>query len=184
MFRRTAALVGLIALAGDAAAQPVAPPRRPTFNSYPSLYTPGAGYYGFGYGGPGYGFNPYGFGGAGGGAAQQALVLQQLNQTNQAVSSLQQFLAYGLNPTVAPTGRGGTFNNLGHWYPTYRGQGVPFGAGGGGVGMTGPMNPGLGARGMMGAAMTGASTVGAFGGGGTAAPRTSGSGIPVGGPRR
>ncbi len=189
MFRRTAALVGLLALAGEGAAQPIAPPRRPTFNSYSSLYAPGGGYFGYGYGGQGYGFNPYGFG-FGAGGAQQALVLQQLNQTNQAVANLQQFLAYGVNPTLAPTGRGATFNNLGHWYPTYRGQGVAFGGagGGGGFGPIAPTGQGLGATGMMGAAMTGAATVGAFGGGGggggAAAPRTSGSGIPLGQPRR
>ncbi|MBN9522459.1 hypothetical protein J0H58_28720 [bacterium] len=184
MFRRTAALVGLLALAGEGAAQPIAPPRRPTFNSYSSLFTPGSGYFGYGYGGSGFGFNPYGFGAGG---AQQALVLQQLNQTNQAVANLQQFLAYGVNPVLAPTGRGATFNNLGHWYPTYRGQGVAFGGAGGGFGGGfAPPTQGLGATGMMGAAMTGAATVNAFGGGGggMAAPRTSGSGIPVGQPRR
>jgi hypothetical protein len=185
-FRTAAAALALLALAGEAAAQPIAPPRRPAFQSYSSLYAPGGGYYGYGYGGAGYGFNPYGYGGFGAGGAQQALVLQQLNQTNQAVASLQQFLAYGVNPTLAPTGRGATFNNLSHWYPTYRGQGVPFGAvGGGGYGgMIGPPNQGLGATGLMGAAMTGAATVNAFGGGGGAAPRTSGNGIPVGPPRR
>lgn len=175
MIRRTAALVGLLALAGEAAAQPVAPPRRPSFNSYSSIYGPGGGYFGYGYGGP------VG-GGFGTGAAQQALVLQQLNQTNQAVASLQQFLAYGVNPAVAATGRGATFNNLGHYYPTYRGQGVPFAAGGGGgSGPMVPTNQGLGARGAMGAAMTGAAAANALGGGG---PRTAGNGIPVSLPRR
>lgn len=177
----------LLAAAGDALAQPIAPPRRPTYSSYSSLYSPGAGYYGYGYGGPGVGFNPYGYGGN---AAQQALVLQQLNQTNLAVSNLQQFMAYGANPAYAPTGRGGVFNSLGHWYPTYRGGGSSVGAGGGGgFGAVGPVvgGPRMGATGLMGAAMTGAATVNAFGGGGgggAAAPRTSGNGIPLSQPKR
>jgi hypothetical protein len=107
-------------------------------------------------------------------------VLQQLNQTNAAVANLQQFLAYGVNPVVAPTGRGATFNNLSHYYPTYRGQGVPFGSSGGGFGV-GAMP----ARGLMNTALLGAATANAFGGGGGAnAPRTSGNGIPVGGPKK
>lgn len=177
--RTPAAVLVLAACAGEAAAQPVAPPRRPTFSSYSSMYSPGGGYYGFGYGGPGYGFNPYGYGA---GAAQQALVLQQLNQTNSAVANLQQFLAYGVNPVVAPTGRGATFNNLSHWYPTYRGQGVPFGSMGGGFGF-GAMPP---RGGLMNTALMGAATANAFGGGGGGAnaPRTSGNGIPVGGPKK
>jgi len=170
--RTPAAVLVLAACAGEAAAQPVAPPRRPTFSSFSNMYSPGGGYYGYGYGGPGAGFNPYGFGGAGG--AQQALVLQQLNQTNSAVANLQQFLAYGMNPVLAPTGRGATFNNLSHYYPTYRGGGVPFGSSGGGFG-PGAM-PSRG--GLMNTALTGAAAVNAVGA--AAAPRTSGNGIPVG----
>lgn len=177
--RTPAAVLVLAACAGEAAAQPVAPPRRPTFSSYSNLYSPGGGYYGFGYGGPGFGFNPYGFGAGGG---QQAAVLQQLNQTNSAVANLQQFLAYGMNPMAAPTGRGATFNNLGHWYPTYRGQGVPFGSmGGGGFGYGMP-GGGYGGGGLLNTALTGAAAVNAVGG--ANAPRTSGNGIPVGGPKR
>jgi hypothetical protein len=175
LIRTPAAVLVLAACAGEAAAQPVAPPRRPTFSSYSNLYSPGGGYYGYGAGGAGYGFNPYGYGA---GAAQQAMVLQQLNQTNSAVANLQQFLAYGMNPVLAPTGRGATFNNLSHWYPTYRGQGVPFGASGGGFGVGAmPYRGG----GLMNTALTGAATANAFGGGGGNAPRTSGNGIPVGG---
>jgi hypothetical protein len=173
--RTPAAVLVLAACAGEAAAQPVAPPRRPTFSSYSNLYSPGGGYFGYGYGGAGYGYNPYGFGS---GNAQNALVLQQLNQTNSAVANLQQFMAYGMNPMLAPTGRGATFNNLSHWYPTYRGQGVPFGSSGGGFGYGGAM-PGRG--GLMNTALLGAATANAVGG--AAAPRTSGNGIPVG-PKR
>ncbi len=173
--RTTAAVLVLVACAGEAAAQPVAPPRRPTFSSYSNMYSPGGGFYGYGYGGAGAGFNPYGFGA---GNAQNALVLQQLNQTNSAVANLQQFLAYGMNPTLAPTGRGATFNNLSHWYPTYRGQGVPFGSSGGGFG--GGAMPYRG--GLMNTALAGAATANAIGG--AAAPRTSGNGVPVGGPKR
>ncbi|HEX4608451.1 MAG TPA: hypothetical protein VH092_09615 [Urbifossiella sp.] len=184
--RTPAAALVLLALAGEAAAQPIAPPRRPTFTSYSSLYSPGGGYYGLGYGGLGYGFNPYGFGGyglgLGGGAGPQALMLQQLNQTNQAVANMQQFLAYGVNPVLSPTGRGATFNNLSHWYPTYRGGGSSVGAaGGGGLSGYGGYSPQGGATGMMGAAMTGG---GAAGGGGGALPTTSGNGIPLGRPKR
>ena len=160
--RTSAAVLVLAACVGEAAAQPVAPPRRPTFGSYSNMYAPGGGYYGFG-----------------ANNAQNALLLQQLNQTNSAVANLQQFMAFGTNPVIAPTGRGATYNNLSHWYPTYRGQGVPFGAAGGAFGAgTMPARGGL-----MNTALMGATTANAIGGGG-AAPRTSGNGIPVGGPKR
>jgi hypothetical protein len=194
-FRTPAAVLVLAVVAGEAAAQPVAPPRRPSFGSYSSMLSPGGGYYGYGYGGPGFGYNPYGYGlgfGGAGGAAQQALLLQQLNQNNLAVSSLQQFLAFGTAPVLMPTGRGATFNNLSHWYPTYRGMGVPFAAGGYGGGGFPMMGTPMGRGGLMGAALMGAATgnaVGNNGGGGgaaggAAAPRTSGSGIPLGTPKR
>lgn len=181
-YRTPAAVAALLVLAGDAAAQPVAPARRPAFSSYSNLYGPGGGgYYGAG------GFNPYGsaggFGGGFGGpaAAQQAIVQQQLVQTTQAVANLQQILAYGTGvQAYSPTGRGGVFNQLGHWYPTYQGGGVPFGSGGGGGGF-GPVVVGgqrSGVGGLMNTALTGAATVNAVGG--AAAPRTSGTGIPVG----
>ncbi|QDU20070.1 hypothetical protein [Urbifossiella limnaea] len=173
--RTPAVALVLIACAGEVAAQPIAPPRRPTFSSYSNLYSPGGGYYGYGAGAGG--FNPYGFGAG----VQQAAVLNQLNQTNAAVANLQQFLAFGVNPMSSPTGRGATFNNLSHWYPTYRGQGVPFAAGGGGFGGPVPYR-GTGAMGLMNTAMTGAATANAIGG--AAAPRTSGNGIPVGGAKR
>src|SRR5438477_1518246 len=103
---RNRALIAILALLGvaveQAAAQPVAPPRRPTFSSYSSLLYPGGGYYGYGFGGPG-GYGGFGWGGAGAGAnalmQQQNLQLQQqLNSFNQNITNLQQFLATGVNP--------------------------------------------------------------------------------------
>lgn len=178
-YRTPLAAAAVLALAGDAAAQPTAPPRRPVFSSYQSLTAPGGGYYGYGYGGPGFGFNPNGFGF--GGNAQNAAILQQLNQTGAAVSTLQQFLAYGsgLQP-YSTTGHGVVFNQLGHWYPTYSGRGVPVGAGGGGGGFGPPVGgPRAGVTGLMGSAMMGAGAVNAIG-----AARTSGNGIPVAQPKR
>ena len=62
-----AAVLTVLGLVAEhaALAQPIAPPRRPTFNSYGSLFAPG-GYYGYGYGPGGFGYGS-GWGGGWGG---------------------------------------------------------------------------------------------------------------------
>ncbi|MDB5306189.1 MAG: hypothetical protein JWO38_391 [Gemmataceae bacterium] len=169
-FSAAAAVAALLGVAAEntALAQPIAPPPRPTFSGYGAFFRPGlGGYYGYGGGGPGYGaYGGFGYGGAGfgyggpgfgaGGLLQQQnlLVQQQLAATNQNLANLQTFLATGVNPNFPITGRGAVYNSLGHWYPPPR-------AGGGGVG---GINGGLGGV-----------------GGSIIAPRTAGSGLPLGG---
>jgi hypothetical protein len=207
--------LALVALAGlaasEAVAQPIAPPRRPTFSSYSSLYTPGSGYFGYGYGGPsaggpnlyatangglavglgGYGYGGFGWGGPGAGfgalAQQQNLQLQQqLTAVNQNIASLQNAINGSVNPNFPITGRGATFNYLGHWY-----SGGTGGTTGGFNGFSG----GLGAGSVMGSNLGRTAGIGyptpsqasaAPGGAAPAnnnAPRTAGTGFPVG-PRK
>ena len=95
---------------------------------------------------------------------QQNLQLQQqLNYNNQSMANLQTYLATGVNPNLPITGRGATFNYLGHWYPSARN-----GGGGGGFGGGAMVAPG-GAYG------------GGYGGGPVRPSGTAGNGIPVGG---
>jgi heterogeneous nuclear ribonucleoprotein A1/A3 len=170
------AVLTVLGLAAEntAVAQPIAPPRRPTYSSYGSLFGPGlGGYYGYGAGGGGYGFGygfggpafgGFGFGGPGfgfgngvgfanrfGGMQQNMMMMQQMNVMNQNLANLQTFIATGVNPNFPITGRGAVFNNLGHWYP---------------AATTG---------GMMGGGMMGGGMMGMYGG------RTAGSGFPLGG---
>ena len=184
------ASIAILALLGFAAeqanAQPIAPPRRPTFSSYSSLVSPGGGYYGFGggggYGGGGGGYGNFGYGGFGnyggnnnGLLQQQNLQLQnQLTSFNQNITNLQSFLATGVNPNFPATGHPAVFNNLGHWY-------------GGGGGGGGTMGGGVGSRTAgigysMGGSGSGSNSGAAAAG--ANAPRTAGTGIPVGGPRK
>jgi hypothetical protein len=171
-------------VAEAAFAQPIAPPRRPTFSTYNNIYAQASS--GFGYG-------PYGglfFGNSGGlagnGFAQQwgafganqafqqqnQLLSQQLTSFNQNLSNFQQFMATGVNPNFPATGHAASFNNLGHWYASAGGQSAGGSLGGvtGGAFTTGrtagigiPMTPG---------------------GGNAAGPRTAGIGYPVGSMQR
>lgn len=112
------AVAGL--LAGEAAAQPQAPDRRPVFSSYYSLLRPSVGGYYGSYGGA--------LGAGGYGQEQRDRQLQQqLAATNQNLANLQTLFAYGPNPNLGPTGRPAVFGQLGHWYPAA--------GGGGGTGM-------------------------------------------------
>jgi len=187
-FRRSLILAALATLgfAEAAAAQPIAPPRRPTFSTYNNIYSQASTGYGFGgYGGLYGGFAGGGWGGGGwGNQGQNALMMQQnqmlsqqLSSFNQNVSSLQQFLATGVNPNFPTTGHASTFNNLGHWYSG--------GAGGGGGGvMSGGFTTGRTAGiGMPLGANTKNTGNPAAAAGGANQPRTAGTGIPIG-PRR
>lgn len=174
MFRRSVilAVAGVLALGAFApvSAQPAAPPR-PSYSPYLS-YTPnwGSGFYGYGLGG-----NTWS------GRAMQFQQQQQQNQMlqqqslayNQSLANLQNLVAYGINPNLSITGRGSTFNYLGHWYPSSR-----YGGGGGFGGGVGSF------AGMGGSRFGGMSGMGSAIGGGAglnaAPPRTAGSGIPVG----
>jgi hypothetical protein len=186
MFSKHAFLTAL-ALAGFAAevgAQPIAPPRRPTFSTYGNIYAQGYGGYGGGLGPYGGlfngGFGGQGFGGQGFGAnalmQQQNLMLQQqLSNFNQNIVGLQNFLATGVNPNFPTTGHPAVFNNLGHWYGGGAGGGM---MGGLATGRTAGIGMPIGGAGNVGAP-------GAPGGAGAAAqPRTAGTGIPIGGQRR
>jgi hypothetical protein len=180
--------------AEQATAQPIAPPRRPTFSGYSSLFVPaGGGMFGMGlgYGMGGYGMGGYGmgggygrmgmgmgFGGVGNMIQQQNMMLQQqLSLTNQTLNNLQQFVATGVNPNYPATGHGAVFNSLGHWYP--------MASMGGGAGMN--RNGLVGS--MMNNSRIGQRTAGngspvGMGAPGAPASKTAGSGIPVPGGRR
>lgn len=178
--RAASAVIALLGLGSvtAAVAQPVAP-MRPQYTSYYGMFRPGGGSYylggpGYGgYGGGGYGgYSPYAPGNAL--MMQQNLQLQQqLNYQNQSLANVQSYLATGVNPNLPITGRGATFNSLGHWYPNSR-----YGGGGGGYGaplLVAPQRTGLTAGGGSGApAPTG-------GAGGLQGPRpaTAGNGIPL-----
>lgn len=162
--RATASVLALLGLGSvtTVLAQPIVP-QRPNFGSYNSFFRPGGGAYFFGGGLFGGGF--------GGGFAQNQMMMQQnmqlqqqLNFNNQSIANLQMFLANGVNPNFPITGRGATFDNLGHWYPQSRMGG---GLGGGGFG-GGPM---MAPRGPM---------MGGFGGGmGPRTNTTAGNGMPI-----
>ncbi|MFO0805124.1 MAG: hypothetical protein U0791_18615 [Gemmataceae bacterium] len=186
-FRTRILLAAFAALgwAEAANAQPIAPPRRPTFSTYNNIYSQastGYGYGGYGglYGGYGGGIGGFGFGGGFGQNAlmqQQNLMLsQQLNSFNQNINNLQQFLATGVNPNFPTTGHAATFNNLGHWYSGGSGMGGSVMGGGFTTGRT----AGIGMP------LAGANNTGNAGGAAAGAnqPRTAGTGIPIGGPRR
>jgi hypothetical protein len=194
---RTQALA-LFALFGFAAeqavAQPIPPPRRPTFSSYGNIYAQGTLGYGGAYGGlfgPAYGYGGYGGYGYGGyGNAgwanfgnnaliqqQNQLLTQQLNQVNQNLQNFQTFMATGVNPNFPVTGHAAVFNNLGHWYGS--GSGGMIGGGLGSGMLTTGRTAGIGYP--VGGA---GATPGAAGGANANQPRTAGSGIPIGGPRR
>jgi len=149
-------------------------------------YGPYAGYGGLGFGGIG----GLGFGGIRGGVAglglngavqaQNMMLAQQLAQTNQNINNLTQFLATGVNPNFPVTGHPAMFNYLGHWYPTLSGGGM-----GGGMGMVGgAMMGGGGMQRTAGAGYTPPGGGAGGGAGGNNAPRTAGTGIPVGGARK
>lgn len=189
---RTRILVAAIAVLGaaDAAtAQPIAPPRRPSWSTYNNIYsqaTMGGGgwggqygglFGGGGWGGTGGGFGYGGFGGQNALMQQQNLMLsQQLSSFNQNINNLQQFLATGVNPNFPTTGHAAVFNNLGHWY-------------GGGGGAMGGITGGAFTTGRtagIGMPLGGANNAGnaAPAAAGANQPRTAGTGIPVGGVRR
>jgi hypothetical protein len=147
------AVVGLVAVEA-AQAQPV-PPARPSSSPYSSIIRPGGGgaYYGFG-------FNQADTSAL----LQNQMLAQQINQTSQQIQGLQTFLATGINPNLGITGRGATFNYLGHWYPSARNGGGGGGGMGGGVGMNRPLM-GAGSNALRTAAL-GAGAANAFGSGG------------------
>jgi hypothetical protein len=140
------ALLGLSA-ANPAAAQPVPlpSPPRPAFSPYLNLLGPwGIGYGYFGLAQPQINF-----------MQQQFEIQQQLQSTTQNLANLQNAVNYGLvNPYLPVTGRGATFNNLGHWYPMARNSSGAGYGGGYGVPRVLPRS-GLGAYG---------ATTGAYGG--------------------
>lgn len=142
------AVAGLLGLGSitPVLAQPTVP-MRPQYSSYYNMFRPGAGsfYYGYGNNAGVYG----GFGAYGGQnqmlMRQNVQLQQQLNYNNQSLANLQTYLATGVNPNLPITGRGATFNYLGHWYPQ-----SPYGGGGGGGGFGGggvPMVRGAGTPG-------------------------------------
>lgn len=172
----TAAVAALLGLGSvtAAVAQPIAP-MRPQYNSYNNLFRPGGGNY-F-YGGAGYGGYGPGFGGGFGGPnqmlmQQNAQLQQQLNYNNQSMANLQTYLSTGVNPNLPITGRGATFNYLGHWYPQSR-----YGGAGGGFGGAVSMPRG----GMYGGGMYGAGMGGPGGAVGVQRMGTAGNGVPIGG---
>jgi hypothetical protein len=124
----TAAVLALlgVAAANPASAQPVVPasPPRPAFSPYLNLlgpWGPGLGYFGIAQ--PQIDF-----------MQQQFQLQQQVQATSQNLTSFQNAVSSGLvNPFLPVTGRGATFNNLGHWYPMARNSsGAGFGGGSGG----------------------------------------------------
>ena len=150
----------LLGALSPAIAQPIVP-QRPTYGSYYNLFRPGGGnyYFGNGYASPNFQLQ-----------LQNQLLQQQLNSNNQSIASLQTYLAGGVNPNLPITGRGATYNDLGHWYPQSRN-----GGGGGavmGAGTLLPRGPGM----MPGAGMGSGAGVGGMPGGGSG---TAGSGIPL-----
>ncbi len=158
--RTLAAVLGLLA-AGSlnvAFAQPVAPVRPGFSGSYGGLfgYNRGNYYFGNGFGNPG-GFQNQ---------AQNNMLQQQLNYTNQSIANLQNFLSNGVNSNLPITGHGATFNNLGHWY-----NNSPTGGGGGG-GFGGGLSGGR--------AMPGPGFTSQNGGAGGRLNGTSGTGVPIG----
>lgn len=148
------AVVGWVAVEA-AQAQPV-PPARPTYSPYSSIIRPGGGgtSYGFGFNQP-----------DASALVQNQLLAQQINQTSQQIQGLQTFLATGINPNLGITGRGATFNYLGHWYPSARNGGG--GGGGMGGGFSSPNRPMAGlANNALRTAALGAGAASAFGSGG------------------
>jgi hypothetical protein len=176
-----AAVFALMVAGEFAQAQPVPPiVRRPIFSGYGGFY------------GGGYGAGAGAFYGLSNPALQNQLIQNQMIQQQAALvtglnASFQQAqLSSGINPNLPLTGRGATFNNLGHWYPTYRGTGVAgiggFGGGiGGGYGLVNPLAGASSLGGTAGfGAVRGAAGVGAAGGNAAVdAPRTAGNGIPI-----
>jgi heterogeneous nuclear ribonucleoprotein A1/A3 len=201
------AALAMLGFAGESVAQPIAPPRRPIFSSYGSLFSPGGGYYGYGYGGPGmmmgggmygglgmmYGGGMYGggYGGYGGfgwggpgfgrGFGGNGMMMQQNLQLQQQLGNLNQNLA-NLQTQLA-TGVNSNIPVTGHGavFSQY-GHWYPSLSGGG---MMGGMMGGL----MSGKVGRGTAGIGYPVGGGTSAPpgggagapaRTAGTGIPIG----
>ena len=121
-----AALLGL-AGASPVSAQPQVPAMspRPAFSPYLNMlgpYGPGLGYFGIAQ------------------PQMQQMQLnfqmqQQLQTTAQNLANVQTAVNTGMmiNPLLPQTGRGATFNNLGHWYPMARN--TSGGGGGGYMGM-------------------------------------------------
>jgi hypothetical protein len=177
----TAAVLTLLGFGSinTVAAQPVAPPR-PSYSPYLS-YTPswGSGFYGNGTGGNTWSGRALQFQQFQQFQQQNVLMQQQINQVNQSLTNFQTFAAYGIDPNMGLTGRGATFNYLGHWYPSSR-----YGSGGGGGMMGAPLmaSPGLGS--FPGSGFPGGGLPGGAAPGGANIPRTAGSGIPVGQPKR
>jgi hypothetical protein len=161
----TAAVLAVLGLAtaNPASAQPVPPPSppRPAFSPYLNLLGPwGVGFGYFGIAQPQMQIMD-----------QQFQIQQQLQATGQNLANFQNAVANGLvNPFLPVTGRGATFNNLGHWYPLARngGGGGGFGGGSGGYRMMPQRN--LSAYGGYGGALGGAGAAGGFGGGMMNAP--------------
>ena len=114
------------AAAGPASAQPIAPrppaSAQPAFSPYLNMLGP----WGFGYGYWGLAQPQMQL------MEQQFQLQQQIQMTSQNLANFQNGINMGLvNPYLPLTGRGATFNNLGHWYPSARGG---YGGGGGAYG--------------------------------------------------
>src|SRR5262245_42291457 len=118
---RTSSVVAVLALLGLAAvnpasAQPVPPPSppRPAFSPYLNLlgpWGPGLGYFGIAQ--PQMDL-----------MQQQFQLQQQIQATSQNLANFQNAVNTGLvNPYLPATGRGATFNNLGHYFPQARNSG-------------------------------------------------------------
>jgi hypothetical protein len=126
------ALLGLAA-ANPASAQPVPPaaPPRPAFSPYLNLlgpWGPGLGYFGIAQ--PQIDM-----------MQQQFQIQQQIQATSQNLANFQNAVSSGLvNPYLPVTGRGATFNNLGHWYPLARNSGGGGFGGGYGGGLISPQS--------------------------------------------
>ena len=154
MTLRTPACAALLALAaaGTASAQPIAPrppsSAQPVFSPYLSMLGP----WGFGYGYWGLAQPQMQI------MQQQFQLEQQIQMTAQNLANFQTGINMGLvNPYLPYTGRGATFNNLGHWYPSARGgYGGAMMAPRGGVNLYGGLGGGLGAAGLGAGVMGGA----------------------------